>query len=177
MLRSKYGEHKADEIWQNANKEYLALQSEYPDENEGYMIFPATALYKSLPSEDKMPFIKEYGAQIGIKMKKIMHSVTSVPGVSFLVKKNLVPIMRNMSSEKKGYRRKVTSETSEMVGVDITLCPLYELSKKIGCPESCQCICAADKIYMTGIKGVRYERTKSVAEGDDVCDYKLYPEK
>jgi hypothetical protein len=34
-------------------------------------------------------------------------------------------------------------------------------------------ICCMDKEYMTGFRGVKYTRTKSVAEGDDCCDYRL----
>ena len=34
-------------------------------------------------------------------------------------------------------------------------------------------ICCMDKQYMTGFRGVKYTRTKSVAEGDDCCDYRL----
>jgi hypothetical protein len=34
-------------------------------------------------------------------------------------------------------------------------------------------ICCMDKEYMNGFRGVGYKRTKSVAEGDDCCDYRL----
>ncbi len=30
-----------------------------------------------------------------------------------------------------------------------------------------------DKEYMTGFRGIDYQRTKSVAEGDSCCDYRL----
>lgn len=31
-----------------------------------------------------------------------------------------------------------------------------------------------DKEYMTGFRGIDYKRTKSVAEGDECCDYRLF---
>ncbi len=41
-------------------------------------------------------------------------------------------------------------------------------------PEVCQTICSMDKVYMTGFKHIQYRRTRSVAEGDDCCDYRLW---
>jgi len=34
-------------------------------------------------------------------------------------------------------------------------------------------ICCMDKEYLTGFRGIDYSRTKSVAEGDTCCDYRL----
>lgn len=34
-------------------------------------------------------------------------------------------------------------------------------------------ICCMDKEYMTGFRGIDYKRTKSVAEGNECCDYRL----
>ena len=33
---------------------------------------------------------------------------------------------------------------------------------------------AMDKVYMTGFRHIQYRRTKSVAEGDECCDYRLW---
>ena len=52
-------------------------------------------------------------------------------------------------------------------------CPLYDKAKELGTPEAVQMICCMDKEYMNGFRGVDYQRTKSVAEGDDCCDYRL----
>ena len=45
--------------------------------------------------------------------------------------------------------------------------------KHVGTPNAIQMICCMDKEYMNGFRGVDYKRTKSVAEGDDCCDYRL----
>ncbi len=57
--------------------------------------------------------------------------------------------------------------------MDITGCPLYDKAKELGTPEAAQMICCLDKEYMKGFRGIDYKRTKSVAEGDDCCDYRL----
>lgn len=56
---------------------------------------------------------------------------------------------------------------------DVKGCPLYDKAKEIGTPEAVQMICCMDKEYMTGFRGIDYKRTKSVAEGDECCDYRL----
>ena len=57
--------------------------------------------------------------------------------------------------------------------MDVVSCPLYEKAKELGTPEAVQMICCMDKEYMNGFRGSDYTRTKSVAEGDDCCDYRL----
>lgn len=57
--------------------------------------------------------------------------------------------------------------------MDVIGCPLYDGAKELGVKESAQLFCAMDKVYMNSMKGVDYQRTKSIAEGDDCCDYLL----
>ena len=78
-----------------------------------------------------------------------------------------------MSSPEMGYTRRIVSETSELVGVDILSCPLHNAAVRIGIPQAALVVCAMDKAYMTGFKYIRYTRTLSVAEGADCCDYRL----
>lgn len=82
-------------------------------------------------------------------------------------------LMRITSSPKKGYKRRIVSETKELVGVDILGCPLYELSKKLGVPEIATVVCLIDKGQMTGFKYIDYTRTKALGNGDEFCDYRL----
>ncbi|WP_248406099.1 L-2-amino-thiazoline-4-carboxylic acid hydrolase [Butyrivibrio fibrisolvens] len=63
--------------------------------------------------------------------------------------------------------------TKEKCFMDVVSCPLYDKALELGTPEAVQMICCMDKEYMNGFRGVNYKRTKSVAEGDDCCDYRL----
>ena len=62
-------------------------------------------------------------------------------------------------------------------GLDILSCPVVDALKEIGMPEVAPVMCAIDQVYSTGYRGIRFKRTKSVAEGDDCCDYRYYREK
>lgn len=178
VLIKKFGEEKANIIWKLANENLNNLENKYSDikGDEKMMILPAAALYIELNREtpnEALDILKQYGKNTGEKIAKVIHSLTSIPGVSKILWKNMPKLMRKSSSEKKGYTRKIISETKELVGVDILSCPLYDAAIKIGMPEVAQVVCAMDKAYMSGFKYINYTRTTSVAEGDACCDYRL----
>lgn len=140
------------------------------------MILPAAALYKALyeyAPEQALPLLTDYGTRTGEKIARIVHGVTSIPGVSMLLWQAMPKLMRAMSSPDKGYTRRIVSESKELVGVDILSCPLHNWAVTIGVPQAALAVCAMDKAYMTGFRHIRYTRTTSVAEGAECCDYRL----
>ena len=178
MLNAEFGEAKASQIWKEANGYLLELERKHPDitGDNKMMILPAAALYLALRDhapEQALPLLQSYGTKMGNKIAGVVHAVTSIPGVSRLMWKNAPKLMRNSSSPKKGYTRRIVSETNELVAVDILSCPLHDVAVKIGIPEAALMVCAMDKAYMSGFKYIRYTRTTSVAEGDECCDYRL----
>lgn len=177
-LISQFGEKDADQIWLDANTSLTALQSRYPDldSDSKMMILPAAALYSALHEhapEQALPLLTAYGTKMGETIARIVHGITSIPGVPKLLWKHMPKLMRTMSGPDKGYTRRIVSETNELVGVDILSCPLHDAAVKIGAPEAALMVCAMDKAYMTGFKHIRYTRTTSVAEGAECCDYRL----
>ena len=178
MLNAEFGEAEASRIWKEANGYLLELERKHPDitGDNKMMILPAAALYLALRDhapEQALPLLQSYGTKMGNKIAGVVHAVTSIPGVSRLMWKNAPKLMRNSSSPKKGYTRRIVSETNELVAVDILSCPLHDVAVKIGIPEAALMVCAMDKAYMSGFKYIRYTRTASVAEGDECCDYRL----
>lgn len=177
-LIRQFGESQADAIWQEADAQLRELIRLYPDADSDIrmMILPAAALYRALSStapDQALPLLKAYGTKVGEKIARVIHTVTSIPGVPVLLWKNMPALMRRMSSPKKGYTRRIVSESDALVGVDILSCPLHDAAKAMGVPEAAMVVCAMDKAYMTGFRHIRYTRTTSVTEGDGCCDYRL----
>jgi len=177
-LTAQYGAEKANAIWQDANRHLRDLKQTYPDitGDSKMMILPVAALYLSMEKHipgDALTFLCDYGTHTGEKIAGAVHGITSIPGVSKLLWKNMPGLMRKMSSPKMGYTRRIVSETSELVAVDILSCSLHDAAVKIGIPQAALVVCAMDKAYMTGFRYIRYTRTTSVAEGADCCDYRL----
>ena len=178
VLIQKLGNEKANRMCGEANVNLNQFEKQYPDikGDEKMMILPAASLYIELKKEvpdEALNILKDYGKEMGEKIAKLIHSITSIPGVSKMLWNNMPKLMRKSSSEKKGYTRKIVGETKELVGVDILSCPLHDVAIKIGMPEVAQVVCAMDKAYMSGFKYINYTRTTSVAEGDSCCDYRL----
>lgn len=178
VLVSNFGESCAAEIWQDANANFVALEAWKPKltSDSRMMILPAAALYNALQKhapEQALPLLTGYGTQMGEKIARIIHAVTSIPGISKLLWRFMPALMRKTSSPKLGYTRRIVSETKDLVGVDILSCPLHDAAVKIGVPEAALVVCAMDKACMTGFKHIRYTRSASVAEGAECCDYRL----
>ena len=177
-ITAQFGETHTAEIWEKANS-YLASMNTLAsqlDSDSRMMILPAVALYKALyeyAPQQALPLLTNYGTKMGEKIARIVHGVTSIPGIPKLLWKAMPKLMRTMSSPDKGYTRRIVSESNELVGVDILSCPLHNWAVKIGVPEAALVVCAMDKAYMTGFKHIRYTRTTSVAEGAECCDYRL----
>lgn len=174
-LRKKYGTEKATEIWQYADCELRKIETAEPnaDKNSKSFVFPAVALYRAVehfaPGE-ALIVTRAYGTETGLRLKKIFRAITALPGIPALMWKHMDKIAAMMSN---GYECENVQVTEKLCALDVTGCPLYDKAKALGTPEAVQMICCMDKEYMTGFRGIDYQRTKSVAEGDSCCDYRL----
>ncbi len=174
-LVEKYGTDIADEIWQNANAEYLKLEADEPDADKASRsyVFPVVAIYRAVETyapEEVLETTRAFGTKMGLQLKKKFSRITSLPGIPTLMWKNMDKIAAKLSD---GYDIKNLLVDKDKCFMDVTGCPLYDKAKALGTPEAVQMICCMDKEYMNGFRGVDYRRTKSVAEGDDCCDYRL----
>lgn len=172
-LLNKFGDEKTSFIWKDAQTYLQDLEKNYPDLKKKESIFPAVALYRAIEkhaSGEALPFIRDYGTKIGLKVGNIIKVITALPGVPNLLWKKMDVVANKMSS---GYECKDVILTKHQLKMNVIGCPLYDGAKKLGTPEAAQLFCCMDKVYMTKMRGVAYQRTKSIAEGDDVCDYQL----
>ena len=174
-LAEKYGEEKAGMIWKYAGEELLRLEAAEPDADKTSRsyVFPAVAIYRALEKyvpDEALTAARSYGTKTGIRMRNLFRKVTALPGVPTLMWKNMDKIAKKMSD---GYECENLIVTDHLCALDVKACPLYDKAKELGTPAAVQMICCMDKEYMTGFRGIDYTRTKSVAEGDECCDYRL----
>ena len=177
-LIKNYGKEIALEIWKNAGIKFKELSSVHKKigTDEKIMVLPLAAIYLSMKEakiENPLSFLLQYGKETGDKLSELIRKFTSFPGVPEFLWKNINSIMRKNSSPEKGYQRRIISETKELVAVDILVCPLYEMAKKLEIPEIASVVCLIDKGQMTGFKNIDYTRTKALGNGDEYCDYRL----
>ncbi|EUB32192.1 L-2-amino-thiazoline-4-carboxylic acid hydrolase [Olsenella uli] len=174
-LVDRYGAEKAAAIWADANAGLQELMATHPDaeKNDLSFVFPAVAIYRSIEQHapgEALEVTRAYGTKTGLRFRDIFRKVTALPGFPALMWKKMPTIAKKMSD---GYEFEDLVVTDHRCSLNVTGCPMYDGAKALGCPEAAQLICCMDKEYMTGFRGVRYTRTKSLAEGDDCCDYLL----
>ena len=177
QLRAEFGLQKAEALWREAGQEYARILTTDPSlkRHKGAMALPAVALYRVLTGhgENAEALLNAYGDRMGRRFAGIVHGITSIPGVSWLIWRYVAGIMDRMSGENLGYRRRIVSEPPDLYGVDILSCPYHELAKTLGNEKAVLCICHMDRAYMKGFRHIRYERTTAVSEGAECCDYRL----
>ncbi len=174
-LEEILGKEKASAVMQYANAELQKLITSEPDADKSFasFVFPAVAIFRAIEhiSPGKaLEVTRSYGTKTGLRLQKLFRRVTALPGIPTLMWKNMDKIADKMSS---GYVCKNVAVTDHLCSLDVISCPLYDKAKELGTPEAVQMICCMDKEYMNGFRGIDYTRTKSVAEGDDCCDYRL----
>ena len=174
-LAVRYGKEKADELWRASEEELnqLVRENAAADKQSKSYVYPAVAIYRTLYAfdpEHALEACRAYGTILGRKLGRMVHGLTSIPGMPELIWKNVDSIMTRMSA---GYDTKNVTHEGNQATMDITMCPLFEAANNVGTPEAAQLICCMDKAYMTGFRHIDYVRTMSVAEGDEVCDYRL----
>ena len=176
-LAASLGRAAADQIWYDAGKEYSHILASRPElrRHKGAMTLPAVALYRVLTArgEDAEGLLNAYGKDMGRRFARIIHALTSLPGVDRLVWRHVGGVMEKASSEKLGYRRQLVSEPPDLYGVDILSCPYHELAKELGEEKAVLCICHMDKEYSQGFRHIRYDRNSAVSEGAGACEYRL----
>lgn len=177
-IAQTYGEETAARLWREAGGTLRRLRNEHPEitGDSRMMLLPAAALLTVLRGHDPegaLPLLLSCGTQIGQRIGRIIHAVTSIPGLPELLWRHMPALMRKTSSPRAGYTRRIVSETKELVGVDILSCPLHDAAVVLGLPEAASIVCAMDKEYMSGFRRIRYTRTTAVAEGGPCCDYRL----
>ena len=174
-LTKQYGREKAVAIWQDAADELQRLEAadKNAPKNDRSFVFSAVALYRAVERHapgEALPVTRDYGTKTGIRFRDLFRRITALPGMPSLMWKKMPTIAKKMTE---GYEYENLIVTEHLCSLNVTGCPMYDSARKLGAPEAAQMICCMDKEYMTGFRGVKYTRTKSLAEGDAYCDYLL----
>ena len=177
VLRDSMPESRAKMIWDEAGVQYARILAAQPElkRHKGAMVLPAVALYRALSAngEDAEALLNSYGEHMGKRFARIIHGLTSLPGVDRYIWNHAESAAAKMSSEKNGYKRELVSDPPDMYGVDILSCPYHELARQLGDEKAVLCICHMDKEYSQGFRHIRYGRNSAVSEGARACEYRL----
>lgn len=80
-------------------------------------------------------------------------------------------IARTAFGNKAGFERKDISRNKTEVRFDVTACPYVRIMKELGCEEACPIVCRQDEYTYGGMRGIVFERSKTLGRGDEKCDF------
>jgi len=178
MVRGRFSSEAADDICKLANRYSDEYSNAHPDAYGSALkvSYPFAGIYKALQKyvskEEALQLMMDYAPLIGEKQRKKYWRFTSIPGIPSLLWANFGKIMKVAGGEKAGYESRIYGVNGNQAGMDVLSCPVVNALVEIGMPEVAPVMCAIDQVYSTGYRGIKFSRTKSVAEGDDCCDYR-----
>lgn len=142
-------------------------------------IYPAIATFDAQIShgksrEEATAVILEYYSWrsniMGQKINKIMKFpllYKAVPGICRVK-------MKVLFGETYGFKSNFYETAKSEVRFDMVACPYATICKKYGCPEIVKAFCDADDISFGSMhKNLIFTRRKTLANGDDCCDFCL----
>ena len=80
-------------------------------------------------------------------------------------------IASNAFGNKAGFVQEDISKDKTEVRFDVTACPYVRIMAELGCAEACPIVCRQDEYSYGGLRGVAFERTKTLGRGDEKCDF------
>lgn len=132
--------------------------------------YTAAALYIPLKmklGESKALNLMDEGAKKESLKKRMM--LEKIPGPLFL---HLCHTMtRIFFGNNAGFHTSVITDNRKELRFDILACPYCSTLKTIGCSELCPVICKQDEYSYKGMKNCIFERTETLGNGDEKCDF------
>jgi hypothetical protein len=115
----------------------------------------------------------------GVTKQDIEHSLFTRLSLSSVAKLKPLKSMMERSmfslSEQDGwFIRKAESEA--YLAFDVRQCGLVKWLEEQGAPEICSAFCETDHVSAKYMKGLRFVRAKTLANGDDLCDFRYFKE-
>ncbi len=185
FLINAYGSEKGSMISNAANKRFEELCAENKDEPKDMYqhtrmkIYPCISMLDAqimhgISREDALDFNFKFIEWRSYRGAKFVSKIMKIPGI---YKKTPV-FFGNMTKKNFGTKQKFDAVfheiSSKEMRFDMTKCPYSDICAKYGYPEITKAFCRGDDIvYGAMHPKLVWGRTKTIGDGDDVCDFKI----
>lgn len=132
--------------------------------------YTAAALYiplkMKLGETEALNLMNEGAKQESLKKRAMLEMM---PGFLFL---NLCRTMTKVFfGNKAGFQTVINTDNRKELQFDILSCPYCSTLKILNCPKLCPVICKQDEYSYQGMKSCIFERTKTLGNGNEKCDF------
>ena len=169
-----------------AYKNLDRLIQENPNESKALQqhtvvqLYPAIALYKALLASDvekkvAVAMIDECLCTIAQGPAKQFRTILKLPGLYKLLPRIYKWMTVNKFGEEVGFKQTFYPTDSSRCKFDMTHCIYKDYCELHGCPEILCCFCHTDDITSGNMHPkLCWNRTKTMGEGADCCDFDIF---
>ncbi len=184
-----YGKEKAIRIARDANRRYEQLcienklESKAVQRHTNLEIYPCIALLdaqirQGVPREVAIQFLFDYIECKSKRMENIIKKIMKIPGIY----KKVPVLFGKMAKKNFGKAANFDAQyhviNKKEMRFDMNKCLYYDIFLYYQYPEMTQAYCQADDIlYGNMHPKLSWERTKTLGNGDCICDFKIMVKK
>ena len=189
QLESRCGRKTARKILIFAQARWLELCStndSYPEAFRRHTrrnIFPSAAVFEGLLKEgygrkEAADLVYEAFGSCMESSARTIRTLLKIPGLYKAMPRIWKKAVPSLFGADAGFSANYYDTGKDRVKFDMLKCPYLETCKKLGCPELAPTFCHSDDVaYGNMHSKLRWNRTKTLARGGDLCDFDLIAEK
>ena len=142
-------------------------------------LYPCIALSEGLQQsgvkpQEALKFLDQVWSLRAIPKARSIQRMLKVPGLYKLMPGIFKKVTLSQFGEAAGFQAKFYDLGSSRCKFDMTKCLYCDLCRKYGCPELVPCFCHTDDVTSGHMhEKLLWNRTKTMGEGGDVCDFDL----
>lgn len=185
IFKEKLNKKQLNNLMDYTYKRFYELKEEnkkdnkYIKEHTETQIYPAIAMYEGLIKEgfskkEAYDFLDRCYRTRAKKPAKLIRNILKIPKLYLLIPNIFKKAVSKKFGKKAGFEAKFYETSSKRAKFDMLKCPYYEICKKYGYPEITTLFCHTDdEAYGNMHKNLIWNRTKTIGEGNDICDFDI----
>lgn len=184
-LKQTYGHVLASKIYTEAKSEWeeLCLSNDADSKDvkahTELKIYPMISLYHAMQNnginkDEACNFLDKNLSLMAEKDAKSIRTMLTIPFAYRLMPKIFKKVTLSQFGEKAGFKAKFYDTDKTECKFDMQKCLYCEVCNKYNCFELVKCFCHTDDVTDGNMHPrIHWNRTKTMGEGDDVCDFDI----
>ena len=185
LMETEYGLGVARSAFCTARRRFTQLCRENAGDPKAvkaqtvHNLYPCLALYEGLQQAgvrqgDALRFLDRVWSLRAEPKASSIRKMLKIPGLYRLMPRIFRKVTLSQFGEAAGFQARFYDFGSKRCKFDMTKCLYCDLCRKYGCPELVPCFCHTDDVTSGHMhEKLLWNRTKTMGEGGDVCDFDL----
>ena len=185
LMETEFGlgvAHSASGIAEMRFRELCRANSQDPKpvrKQTVFNLYPCIGLYEGLQQAGVKPqtalqFLDRVWSLRAVKKARSIQKMLKIPGLYKLMPRIFKKVTLGQFGEAAGFYANFYDLGSSRCKFDMIRCLYCDLCQKYGCPELGPCFCHTDDVTSGHMHDkLLWNRTKTMGEGGDVCDFDL----